>query len=65
MKVKEIEEAISHLSPDELAQFADWFAEFRATAWDEELEADARAGKLDELVREAKRDFAAGRTKPL
>lgn len=65
MKVKEIEEAISQLSPEELAQFADWFAEFRAAAWDEQLEADARAGKLDELVREARRDFAAGRTKPL
>lgn len=65
MKVKEIEKAISELSPEELAQLADWFAEFQATAWDEQLEADAKAGKLDELVREAKRDFAAGRSKPL
>jgi hypothetical protein len=65
MRVKEIEEAISQLSPEELAQFTEWFAEFRAAAWDEQLEADARAGKLDELVREAREDFAQGRSKPL
>lgn len=65
MRVKEIEEAIAQLSPEELKQFAEWFAEFRAAAWDEQLEADARAGKLDELVREAREDFAQGRSKPL
>ena len=65
MRVKEIEEAISQLSPEELARFADWFAEFHAAAWDEELEADAKAGKLDSLVREARKDFASGRCKPL
>jgi len=60
MSVKEIEAAIAQLSPDELAQFADWFDEFQATAWDEQLEADARAGKLDELARAAREDFARG-----
>ena len=65
MSVKEIEAAIAQLSPEELAQFADWFAEFQARAWDEQLEADAKAGKLDELVREAKEDFARGKCKPL
>jgi hypothetical protein len=65
MRVKEIEAAIAQLSPEELAQFADWFAEFQATAWDEQLEADTKAGKLDQLVREAKGDFARGKCKPL
>lgn len=65
MSVKEIEAAISQLSPEELAQFTEWFTEFQATAWDEQLEADAKAGKLDELVREAKADFASGKCKPL
>lgn len=65
MSVKEIEAAISQLSPEELAQFTEWFTEFQATAWDEQLEADTKAGKLDELVREAKADFASGKCKPL
>jgi len=29
--------------------------------WDKQIEADAKAGKLDELLDEAKRDFEAGR----
>jgi hypothetical protein len=31
--------------------------------WDRQLAADAQAGKLDALVREAQRDHRAGRTK--
>lgn len=65
MRVKEIEAAIVQLSPEELAQFSDWFAEFQAAAWDEQLESDVKEGKLDELAREAKEDFAAGKCKPL
>jgi hypothetical protein len=65
MSIKEIEAAISQLSPDELAQLADWFSEFQAKLWDEQLEADVKAGKLDCLTREAKKDFADGKCNPL
>ena len=34
-------------------------------AWDRQIEADAKAGKLDPLWREAMEDIKAGRTKPL
>ena len=34
-------------------------------AWDRQIEADVKAGRLDHLIAEAKADFAAGRTKPL
>ena len=65
MSVEEIEAAISQLSPDDLAQLADWFREFQARAWDQQLEADVKAGKLDQLARQAKEDFAAGKCTPL
>ena len=65
MSVKEIEAAIAELSPDEVAQLANWFAEFQAEVWDQQLEADIKAGKLDRLAREAKEDFASGKCTPL
>ena len=36
MSVEEIEAAISELSPDELAQLADWFWELQAKVWDQQ-----------------------------
>ena len=39
--------------------------ELRADAWDRQLEADYKAGKLDEIIRQAEEDIAAGRTYPL
>jgi hypothetical protein len=45
--VKEIESAISRLSPSDLAQLRAWFAEFDANAWDQQIEADADNGRLD------------------
>jgi len=34
-------------------------------AWDRQIEADAKAGRLDHLWAEAMEDIKAGRTKPL
>jgi hypothetical protein len=65
MSVEEIEAAITNLSPEELARLANWFTEFHWRAWDQELETDVRAGKLDDLARQAREDFAAGKCKPL
>jgi len=60
-----IEKSVTELSPEELARFRDWFAEFQAAQWDRQFETDARAGKLDRLAEEALADHRAGRTKPL
>jgi hypothetical protein len=38
--LQEIERAISQLSPEDLAAFRVWFAEFDAARWDRQLEAD-------------------------
>ncbi len=65
MDIKEIESAVSQLAPSQLAEFAEWFEEFRAQAWDSQIEQDVRAGHLDSLLREAEQDFEQGRCEPL
>ncbi|MGH9324212.1 MAG: hypothetical protein ACRD3V_30525 [Vicinamibacteria bacterium] len=64
-KVERIENQIQRLSPEELAEFRDWFLTFDWAAWDRQLEQDIRAGKLDVLADEALREHAAGETKPI
>ena len=63
--VAEIESAIKKLSLDEIRQVGDWLDELREDLWDKQIEADARSGKLDRLMEEAKQDYLAGRCKPL
>lgn len=65
MSVQELETAITQLSPDELARFTEWFEEYKSDEWDRQIEADAAAGRLDDLIREAEDDIAAGRVRPL
>jgi hypothetical protein len=52
--VREIELAVSRLSPQELVGFRKWFDEF-----------DAMSGRLDELASQAISDFRAGKCKEL
>jgi hypothetical protein len=54
MSVKELEKAVTELSKEDLADFRRWYREFDADSWDEELERDVAAGKLDWLLEEAK-----------
>jgi hypothetical protein len=63
--VKSIEKAVESLPPSELAEFRRWFAEFDANAWDEQIERDASAGKLDALAAEALADYRAGSAREL
>lgn len=54
-------------TPEELET---WLAEMeiveeRERQWDEQIERDAAAGRLDHLVEKALEDHRAGRTKPL
>ncbi len=60
MSVQEIEAAVAELSPDELAHFAQWFEQYRADAWDQQIESDVAAGRLDALARQADDDFEGG-----
>jgi hypothetical protein len=59
--IQEIENAVQQLSPDELAVFRTWFAEFDAGLWDKQFEQDVAAGRLDKLAEQALRDLREGR----
>ncbi|HXG10276.1 MAG TPA: hypothetical protein VNK04_10835 [Gemmataceae bacterium] len=59
--VEEIERAVRQLSPEELAVFRAWFAEFDAEVWDRQFEQDVAAGRLDRFAEEALRDLREGR----
>jgi hypothetical protein len=58
--VELIEQKIVQLSNQELAELRRWFAAFDANAWDEQIEADAAAGRLDKFAEEAFKDYETG-----
>lgn len=63
--VREIELAVSQLSPEQLASFRKWFGEFDAKVWDKQFELDVMSGRLDDLADQAISDFRAGKCKEL
>jgi hypothetical protein len=52
-----IQQAIQSLSPEEQDALRRWFEERDAAAWDDQIERDAAAGKLDSLAAEAMTDY--------
>jgi hypothetical protein len=65
MSTQELEEAIRQLPYEEFNRLARWIDEYRADVWDRQIEADIRAGRLDEAGRRADADFDAGQCTPL
>jgi len=63
--VKEIEHAVSKLTPEEMAQFRSWYEEFDAAVWDKEFEEDVKSGNLNTISDKAIEDFKEGRFKEL
>lgn len=64
-KLEQIEKSVADLSPEELKAFAAWFEALQADMWDRQIEADAKAGRLDKLVAEARAEIAAGKLRDL
>ena len=60
MSIQEIENAVAKLSPEELSVFLGWFEEFVADQWDRQIERDAAAGRLNEVLERAKKHRKAG-----
>lgn len=66
MSVAELIDAVKELSENEKGEFLDRLMEIDfEDAWDRQIEADAKAGRLDHLWQKALEDIEAGRTKPL
>lgn len=61
----EIETAITQLSKVEARQLLDWLQTYLNDAWARQIEADAKSGRLDKLIQQAKLDIAENRIKPL
>ena len=51
--------------PEREAMAAALLEEMDAQAWDRQIEADAKAGRLDKLIEKAKQHHQDGRTTPL
>lgn len=64
--VTEIIEAVKRLDERAKGELLEKLAEIDfEDAWDRQIEADAKAGRLDPLWKEALEDVKAGRVKPL
>ena len=59
-RVEEIEAAIDSLPPEEYRRIIQWFRAREQRRWDEQLDADSSAGKLDFLFDEAESESARG-----
>ncbi len=60
-RVEEIEDAISGLAPEEYQRLVHWFRVREQARWDEQLDRDSSAGKLDFLFAEAEEESAQDR----
>jgi hypothetical protein len=65
LSVEELQAAIAQLPVEDLNRFSQWFEEFMADQWDQRIDADILAGRLDAAGRRADEDFKAGRCTPL
>jgi hypothetical protein len=63
--VEDIEKAIAMLAPREFDRLRAWFEEYQAARFDEKIERDAKAGKLDRLADAALADHRKGRSREL
>ena len=64
-KVDELKTQIASLPGEDIAEIFRWLSEKDWELWDKEIEADSRAGKLDFLVQEARKEKNGGDLKDM
>jgi hypothetical protein len=62
--LKEIEVAIGGLPRSELFELIAWVKDQFEDEWDRQIEDDVKAGRLNNLAREALAEYHSGHTKP-
>jgi hypothetical protein len=62
--VEEITAAIERLPADQVARLQDWLWEYVERLWDEQLDRDEQAGRLDAPIDRAHEKHRARRTRP-
>jgi hypothetical protein len=60
MGVKELEKAVLGLDSAQLAEFGQWFSDFRNAKWDAEFVEDVESGRVDSLAGAAITSFGQG-----
>ena len=63
--LERIEREVQNLHHRELTAFREWFREFDADLWDQQIKNDAAAGKLDGIAEEAIAEHHAGNSTEL
>ncbi len=63
--LQEIQDAAGRLTVEDRSELCKWLLEQDAEAWDQEIEADVQAGKLDFLAEEALQEYRTGKTRKL
>jgi len=57
-RLEEIEAAIASLPPEDYRRLVEWFRKREQARWDDQMDNDSAAGKLDFLFREAESESA-------
>ncbi len=65
LNTKELQATVSKLSANDLREFTEWFEEFIAQQWDDQIENDVLAGRFDKIGESVDKAFVAGHVKPL
>jgi hypothetical protein len=66
VSLAEIKDAVSALSPDELAELSTFIREQENRAWDQQIDADfSEGGRLSSVVDQVRNDIRAGRLEDL
>ncbi len=65
MSVQEIEAAITQLPRREVNELMSWLAEYHAQLWDQQIEDDLHAGRLDPVLAEVDVEYKSGLARPL
>lgn len=64
-RVERIKHEIEALPPEEQMELAEWLYGGDDDEWDRQMKEDAKAGRLDPLIEEARREIAEGKGMPL
>jgi hypothetical protein len=64
-KLEKIEQDITSLAPADVRKLADWLNAYREELWDRQIEEDAKSGKLDKFLEQARREIKEGKVTPL
>jgi hypothetical protein len=65
MTLQEIEQAVAQLSTEDFAAFCEWLTELDAERWDQQIETDVTAGRLDALAQRALQQLETGECREL